>query len=466
MNDFDASTGCNLMHKDILEKWQVSIDLVTQILGAHVGLIMQLCGDRLYVHTVSNTSNSPYKVGESESIWGSGLYCERVLSTNQMLIVENARITTEWDHNPDLQFDLVSYLGFPIHYPDGSLFGTICILNNIETRFSSVMSQLMEQFRNQIESELRIEDLLRKDAARLELMEIQNRLYELITFNTSDVIWVLNVMQKKFSYVSPSIFQLRGLTVEEALSEPLESSMTPESAAKVNSMIANSIGAFIKDKVQRAYTVNEIQQPRKDGQIIWVEVTTRYAMSEQGEIEIIGISRNIEDRKKKENEIEYLSTHDHLTKLYNRSYIEAEAEREISRAIRYQNAISFLMIDIDLFKQINDRHGHLIGDEVLQTLATTFALALRKTDICARFGGEEFVILLPETRLEGAIGTAEKLRRTIEATVFPNNIRLTISIGISEYKLGETLDDLIRNADKALYTAKRKGRNQVIAYKS
>ncbi len=135
--------------------------------------------------------------------------------------------------------------------------------------------------------------------------------------------------------------------------------MLPDSLALVNQKIAESIGVFIRDGVQSELKINEIQQPCKNGRVIWVEATTRYAMNDQGEVEIIGVSRNIDERKQKEKEIEYLSTHDFLTKLYNRSYFEREAEREITRVQRYQTPLSLLMLDIDLFKKINDQFGHL-----------------------------------------------------------------------------------------------------------
>ncbi len=132
--------------RSILEKWQKLIDLLTVISGAHVGLIMLLCENRLQVHTASHTTENPYLVGDSEHIWGSGLYCERVLSTNKMLLVPNAVNSSEWDHNPDLKYNLVAYLGFPIRYPNGGLFGTICILDKSENSYTPELIQVMSTF--------------------------------------------------------------------------------------------------------------------------------------------------------------------------------------------------------------------------------------------------------------------------------------------------------------------------------
>ena len=461
----NSTSECSILsesaQRSILEKWQKLIDLITIISGAHVGLIMQLCENRLQVHTASHTTENPYHVGDSEHIWGSGLYCERVLTTNKMLLVPNAVNSSEWDHNPDLKYNLVAYLGFPIRYPSGGLFGTICILDKSENSYTPELIQVMEQFRDQIESELVIEDLLRINTAQIEVLQRQKKLCDLITLNTSDVIWILNVMKNRFTYISPSIFQLRGLTVEEAMKEPLEESMMPESLALVNQKISDSIGVFIRDGVQSELNINEIQQPCKNGRVIWIEVTTRYAMNDQGEVEIIGISRNIDERKQKEKEIEYLSTHDFLTRLYNRSYFEREAEREITRIQRYQAPLSLLMLDIDLFKKINDQFGHLAGDQVLQALSKLVSSLLRSTDVFARYGGEEFIILLPETDLSGATRTAEKIRQTIENATFLQCIKLTISIGVNSYQAGESLDELLRKTDVALYRAKAKGRNCV-----
>lgn len=145
-------------------------------------------------------------------------------------------------------------------------------------------------------------DISERKEAELRIIKSESR-YRLLAENASDVIWILNLSKNKFTYISPSIYELRGLTVEEALAEKMEDSMTPESLKHVQERTAANIMEFISQKGQNDFhEINEIQQPCKDGRIIWVEVSTRFSFNEEGDIEVVGVSRNIEERKKVELE--------------------------------------------------------------------------------------------------------------------------------------------------------------------
>jgi len=177
---------------------------------------------------------------------------------------------------------------------------------------------------------------------------------------------------------------------------------------------------------------------------------------------------NIDANKKLEEsvkELHKLSMIDNLTNIYNRRYFFQTAEDLISITKREQKPISLLMIDIDYFKQINDNYGHHAGDFILINLVKEIEEIVRKSDIFARIGGEEFTILLHDTSSEGAKVIAEKIRSTIESKDFEYNeltIKLTLSIGISEVnQQNTTIESLYKEADKKLYRAKENGRNQV-----
>ena len=159
---------------------------------------------------------------------------------------------------------------------------------------------------------------------------------------------------------------------------------------------------------------------------------------------------------------------DSLTGMYNRRYLESHFQRVCERLGDSHKSISALMIDIDHFKLINDTYGHDVGDEVLQGMAKRVQGDLRGFDTAVRYGGEEFVILLPDAPLAAAAAAAERLCRSIAATPLPTSshvdgISITVSIGVATAIAGqEGLDDLIRRGDQALYDAKNAGRNQVI----
>jgi diguanylate cyclase (GGDEF)-like protein len=164
-------------------------------------------------------------------------------------------------------------------------------------------------------------------------------------------------------------------------------------------------------------------------------------------------------------EIYRLMTVDGLTQVFNRRYFNEALEREFNRSKRYQRALSLIVFDIDHFKLVNDTHGHLAGDNLLRQLAAAVKPRLRREDIFARTGGEEFGVLLPEIPLDGARTTADKVRRIVEVTPLKHDqqvIPCTISLGVAE--LGEqdtTAEELYRRADERLYDAKQGGRNRV-----
>ena len=157
---------------------------------------------------------------------------------------------------------------------------------------------------------------------------------------------------------------------------------------------------------------------------------------------------------------------DALTKLPNRLSYEKRSLQEYSRWYRYQNPLSIAVCDLDLFKRINDTYGHTAGDKVLKKVSETFSQCLRSTDFICRYGGEEFVILLPETSLEPAKLAMEKLRKTVEDSPFHfrgERVVITVSIGVSEFCENDALEQVFERADKAVYKAKEHGRNQVVA---
>ena len=152
---------------------------------------------------------------------------------------------------------------------------------------------------------------------------------------------------------------------------------------------------------------------------------------------------------------------DELTKLPNRRALAQRFLQEMQRARRHRNAIAFLMIDIDHFKQVNDTYGHLSGDAVLAELAQILVTGARESDVCARYGGEEFALILHETTEQGARTLAERIRAKVAAATFPGGLKLTISIGVAATDEPALFTQLIDRADQALYAAKQAGRNQV-----
>ncbi len=183
----------------------------------------------------------------------------------------------------------------------------------------------------------------------------------------------------------------------------------------------------------------------------------------------VQLQQEIEERKKAQAALEQLATQDGLTGLFNRRHILELAARAFDQAQRYRRPLSTIMLDIDHFKEINDTFGHAAGDKILSEVGGRMQALMRKVDMLGRYGGDEFIIFLPETGQEGARRLAERLRAALceQPQSFGVEIDVTISMGISSTygsAPGLTLDELIRQADQALYLAKQSGRNRVSIY--
>jgi two-component system cell cycle response regulator len=162
----------------------------------------------------------------------------------------------------------------------------------------------------------------------------------------------------------------------------------------------------------------------------------------------------------RERGLEELAYNDELTRLYNRRFLTRQMSALVRSATRHRRTLSCVLVDIDRFKSINDQHGHARGDAVLARVAARMQHVLREEDYAGRWGGEEFLVLLPDIDEEGAQATAERLRASVGDRPVAG-LRVTVSAGCATWSHGESPDDLLRRADAALYAAKRGGRDQV-----
>jgi len=162
-----------------------------------------------------------------------------------------------------------------------------------------------------------------------------------------------------------------------------------------------------------------------------------------------------------------LAIRDDLTQVYNRRYLMEFLHQQKNAADRGSKTFAINLLDLDFFKQINDTYGHAAGDLVLKQFASMLKNQLRGADIIARYGGEEFVLVLTGSDLSNAVETAERLRRNTSELVFPGlegKIKLTISVGVTQYVVSESVEALLSRADNALYQSKREGRDRVTVF--
>jgi diguanylate cyclase (GGDEF)-like protein/PAS domain S-box-containing protein len=264
--------------------------------------------------------------------------------------------------------------------------------------------------------------------------------------------------QGKFLDVNGQLTQMLRYERKELIGQPLINFISPEDQGRVMANIKEGTESNI-----------EYEMLRKDGSRVLVESHGQTIV--QGGIPMrLTAIRDITERKLFELELKRQARIDHLTGVNNRRHFMGQAELELSRAIRYNKPLSLYMLDIDFFKKVNDSYGHKIGDLVLIKLAEVCRQTLREVDIIGRFGGEEFVILLPETDLVEATEVAERLKESIAKSKVPLEsglpLHFTVSIGVTSLvSKDENLDVLLNLADKALYQAKEQGRNRVCVAK-
>lgn len=310
------------INNHIIHKWQDLIDICARIMRVPSGLIMKLHKDKIEVFLKSNTEGNPYEAGETENL-GLGLYCETVVAKEETLLIPDARKIEAWQDNPDIKLNMISYLGMPLLWPDGEVFGTICALDNKENHYNQDFIDLLLTFRRAIESDLTL-------------------------------------------------------------------------------LVAH------KEMHDLAHT-------------------------------------------------------DQLTTLANRRRVNDQIKSEFIRSVRHKTTFSLILFDIDSFKDINDTHGHAIGDTVLATIADITNERVRSSDLGGRWGGEEFLVVCTETELEGAIALAENIRQTIEDHEFPVIGKVTCSFGVSSYRrTDKSPADVLKRADDLMYRAKHSGKNIVL----
>lgn len=314
-----------------------------------------------------------------------------------------------------------------------------------------------------------------------EVLELKEKLseseslYKSILSASPDAIVVIND-EGKIVMASASAKKIFGIENQYIIGKKVAEFISEEDYEK---LISNIKRLLMGEKLG----ANEYEALHSDGYVFAVEINSEVVEGgAKNDIKILSVIRDITDkrvsdeviRKKEEkyrrlvkeleeknNILNKIATNDKLTGIKNRYYFDKRIIEEISVSDRYSTALSLLVFDLDNFKDVNDSFGHDIGDKVLITISDKIQRLMRKSDTFARWGGEEFVILMTHTSLEGGLIAAEKIRKEAENIYHMGVGKVTISIGIAERQKNETLDSWFKRADRALYRAKKEGRNRI-----
>lgn len=287
--------------------------------------------------------------------------------------------------------------------------------------------------------------------------------YRLIAENSTDVIWTID-LNGRFTFSSPSIKHLLGYTPEEILQHDISKILTAKSHKIATGVIEEELKRdenFDPSQPRYKTRTTEIELVRKDGSVIWAEVNTCFIRDSRRNITgILGVTRDISSRKESERELIHMAYHDALTGLYNRKAFYEQLAQDIQYAKRYNTGLALLMLDLNKFKHVNDAYGHHVGDLLLKNVAERMRTTLRETDQLARLGGDEFtVILKTPDRVETEL-VVRRISAELSAPVVLDGIHLndfSASIGMAVFpEDGRDVDELVRNADVAMYLDKKR----------
>ena len=380
----------------------------------------------------SHFSDDSSKILSNSEYLGNNFYSNMIFLNNN----EKIRMLIEPKEN-HIQEELTNYL-----YILGWIMLAVILLS---FPFSYLISNILSKLTEEIEEKKAEQDVL------LSLFDLSDAV--LIKWN-NDENWSIN-------FVSKSVYKLlvHSQDVIENNSVKYTSCIHSDDLVRVMKEVSNAIenkSYYFEHEPYRVVT--------KDGDIKWILDSTVVVRNSNDEItHFIGYLTDITELKNNELTLKNISQTDQLTKISNRMHTDDVLQNQYNRFYRDNESCSIILIDIDYFKLVNDQYGHLVGDSVLIEFANLIKSSIRAEDVVGRWGGEEFLIILPHTDIPQAIQLAEKLRKLIHNYIFTTVKHTTASFGIATFEKGMTIQALLSTADSALYQSKNSGRNKVTA---
>lgn len=390
--------------------------------------------------------------------------CGTAACKNEAVFVEDVQIHPFWTDFQDVarEANIRSAWSQPIVDSQNIVIGTFAIYQ----RFPALPG---EQERRWLHAFAQLAGYIIERSRIAQALNQTQYLYDLIAKNVTDLIWVQNLPNMGLRYLSPSSSKVLGWTPEEFYANPHQAFSDTVKAQLVERFMGmyNQIQAGNQDAMAMTF---ESELITKERGIIPVEVSVKATLNERGvPSKLIGVARDISERRKSEEIIRKMAFYDALTGLPNRRLLDDRLHQILMLAKRNQTKAAMLFIDLDRFKAVNDTHGHQVGDWLLVQVASRMTQVVRESDTAARVGGDEFVVVLPNTAsIELAVTTANKIRAKLdEPFVTEEGIHLDISCSVGVVMYPDQADngkDLMHFGDEAMYHAKKEGRNAVVIF--
>jgi diguanylate cyclase (GGDEF)-like protein/PAS domain S-box-containing protein len=439
----------------VLASWQTTVNILAELVNIPAALIMRVHPREIEVFLSSQSEGNVYEQGERAPL-DTGLYCETVMDSRRELLIPDALNDPVWDHNPDIELGMISYLGLPLTWPGGEMFGTICILDTKRNEYSNTYRSLLERFRDSIQLHLEIIYQSSRQAGELRQAEEHVRTLSQ-AIEQSPVSVMITSTDGKIEYVNRGFEHITGYSASEVMGlspNILQSGKTPPGRYRELWQTLSGGGAW----------QGEFENRRKSGEVFWEYAHIAPVLDANGDTKhYLAVKADITKQKVQEKQIQYQATFDPVTDLPNRFLSLDRLTQLINESHRTGRRVAVLFLDLDDFKKINDSLGHEAGDQLLIQAAMRIKNAIRKGDTVGRLGGDEFIVLLGGlTDPSDARFMAETLltRFRTPFRLDDRELVLTASVGIALYPDdGYTPTELLRNSDTAMHHSKEQGRN-------
>ena len=429
--------------------------LAARLLGVPVSLVTLVDDQRQYIKSGVGLAVQETPLTHS--------FCKHVVLSAEPMIIPDAREDSRVAGNPAIRdYDVIAYAGIPLTNADGQTLGSFCAIDNVPRTWSADDIALLQELARGVVAQIALEDSNRE----LELQATQLSEAEQSTRRERDYnAAIIASMREGFLLtrdgtiieVNDAFCVLTGFAHDELVGSRVPYPFwAPESAAEIQRH-RKAVGGPTPRAMRTTYQC-------QDGSRIRVSVNTVVAKSRDGQpIGYVSTIVDIGEQEQREARLEHDASRDALTGLLNRRVFDQHLTAEIARAARLALPLSVVLLDLDHFKEVNDRHGHPVGDGVLREVASRLTRIVRAGEYIGRIGGEEFGWVLPGATAPGARAAAERARQAVGGTPFECAGTVTLSAGVCELD-AEASDaaSLYDHADQALYEAKRGGRDRVV----
>lgn len=439
LKNVEVDTDSIKIPRSTLNQWQKLLDIVVEISSSQDALINKYRPPRLEVLGASSNEENIFSADDSFKL--EGLYCEEVIKNREELEVNNAAEIKKWQNSIYMENGLKAYLGYPLVWPNGKIFGTICIHDNKKRNFSNELKERLKVIRDSIEDNLNT--IYKKEVDR-SLHDYYSKLIDILPVGV-----MIEDKDGCILKVNEKMTEITGYSEEELVGKSIFETVVEDKNIKA---AKNHIKRILNGDV----LVHDLPSINKNGEKNYLRLQERKIILPGGEAGIVSIQSDISEKVRAQKEIKYASYHDSLTSLYNRSYLENKLQDLNSPA---ELPIALIMVDLNGLKLINDTYGHHQGDKLLKLMAEVLKKSCRNDDIVARWGGDEFVILLPDTDKKIAQKVVRRINNKISHKYLEledgNELPLSAALGFEiKNSLYEDIFDILDKAEEKMYKNK------------